>query len=99
MEFVILIVAVIAVLAWFIWKDRRFDDSGSHPLDGATKNAVVETLDVNKDGKVDIKDAVAAADIVVEKTKKVAKTTKAKAQKVVGVAKKAVKKTKTKKSS
>jgi hypothetical protein len=92
MEFVIIIVAVIAVLAWFMWKDRKFDDSGSHPLDGATKNAVVEALDVNKDGKVDIKDAVAAAEVVVEKTKKTATKAKTVAKKTVAKAKTAVKK-------
>jgi hypothetical protein len=92
MEFIILIVAIVAVLTWFMWKDRKFDDSGSHPLDGATKNAVVEALDVNKDGKVDIKDAVAAAEVVVEKTKKTASKAKTVAKKTVAKAKTAVKK-------
>jgi FtsZ-interacting cell division protein ZipA len=92
MEFIILIVAIVAVLTWFMWKDRKFDDSGSHPLDGATKNAVVEALDVNKDGKVDIKDAVAAAEVVVEKTKKTATKAKTVAKKTVAKAKTAVKK-------
>jgi len=87
MEFLILIIAVIAVLGWFIWKDRKFEDSSSHPLDGATKNAVVETLDVNKDGKVDLKDAVAAAEVVVEKTKKTATKAKEVAKKTVAKAK------------
>ena len=87
MEFIILIVAIVAVLTWFMWKDRKFDDSGSHPLDGATKNAVVEALDVNKDGKVDIKDAVAAAEVVVEKTKKTATKAKTVAKKTVAKAK------------
>jgi hypothetical protein len=96
MELVILLIAVIGVLGWFLWRDRKLDESGSHPLDGATKNSV---LDVNKDGKVDIQDAVAAADVVVEKTKKAAAKTKAVAKatatKVKTVAKKpAVKKTK-----
>ncbi len=98
MEFLILIVAVIAVLGWFIWKDRKFDDSGSHPLDGATKSTVVEALDVNKDGKVDIKDAVAAAEVVVEKTKKTATKAKTVAKATAAKAKTAVKKTAAKKS-
>jgi hypothetical protein len=98
MELVILLIAVIGVLGWFLWRDRKFDESGSHPLDGATKNAVVEALDVNKDGKVDIKDAVAAADVVVEKTKKTAAKAKVVAKKTVAKAKETVKKTATKKS-
>lgn len=98
MEFVIIIVAVIAVLAWFMWKDRKFEDSGSHPLDGATKNTVVEALDVNKDGKVDIKDAVAAAEVVVEKTKKTAAKAKTAAKTTAAKVKTAAKKTVAKKS-
>ena len=74
MELVILLIAVIGVLGWFLWRDRKHDESGSHPLDGATKHSV---LDVNNDGKVDIKDAVAAAEVVVEETKKTAAKTKA----------------------
>jgi hypothetical protein len=59
-------------------------------------------LDVNKDGRVDIKDAVAAKDVVVAETKKAAKKTQAKAAEVVKKTKTkaqaAVKKTKAKKS-
>lgn len=118
MEFLLFIVAIIAVLGWFVWKDRKFEESGSHPLDSVTKASETTTkpdgighesvpvvptltnvLDINQDGKVDIKDAVAAAEVVVKKTKKVANTTKAKAKKVVEQTKKAVKKPKTKKSS
>jgi hypothetical protein len=54
-------------------------------------------LDVNKDGRVDIKDAVAAKDVVVAETKKAAKKTKAKAKETVEQVKKAVKKAKTEK--
>lgn len=93
MEFLILVVAIIAVLAWFIWKDAKRETSEVHPLDGATKNAVVNALDVNKDGTVDLKDAVAAAEVVVEKTKKVAAKAKTKAS---AVAKKTVAKAKAK---
>jgi len=74
MELVILLIAVIGVLGWFLWQDRKHDEAGSHPLDGATKHSV---LDVNNDGRVDIKDAVAAAEVVVEETKKTASKTKA----------------------
>lgn len=96
MELVILLVLVIGVLGYFIWRDQRHEESGNHPLDGATKSAF---LDVNKDGKVDIKDAVAAVEVVTEEVKTVAKkaTTKAKkaAVKVEAKVKTAVKKAKT----
>ena len=83
MELIILIAVVIVVLGFLIWKSSKPTVSGAHPLDGATKNAVVEALDVNKDGKVDVADAVeavkqvktkakTAAKKVVDKTKKVA---------------------------
>ena len=89
MELVILLVAVIGVLGWFLWKDRKFEESGSHPLDSATKNSM---LDVNNDGRVDLQDAVAAAEVVVEKTKKTATKAKVAAKKTVAKAKAAVKK-------
>ena len=128
MELLIIVAIAVAVIAWFLWKERKFEESGSHPLDGPTKApeawpfptsrpegtttkpdgighesipvmpALTAVLDVNKDGKVDLKDAVAAAEVVAEKTKKAVKKTKAKAAKVVEETKKAVKKTKTKKS-
>lgn len=73
MELIILIAVVIAVFGFFIWKSSKPTASGSHPLDGATKNAVVEVLDVNKDGKVDIADAVEAVAKVKTKAKSAAK--------------------------
>lgn len=94
MELVILLVAVIGVLGWFLWRDRKFDEAGSHPLDGATKSSV---LDVNHDGRVDLKDAVAAAEIVVEKTKKTAAKTKAVAKATAAKVKTSAKKTAAKK--
>ena len=121
MELLIIIAIAVAVIAWFLWKERKFEESGSHPLDGATKTpeawpfptarppegdtkevlpvmpTLTAALDVNKDGKVDIKDAVAAADIAVEATKKATRKTKAKAKETVEQVKKAVKKAKTKK--
>jgi histone H1/5 len=83
MEIVIIVLAAIALAGWWIWKEgKQHGSNGSHPLDGATKNSVVEALDVNKDGKVDLKDAVAAAEVVVEKTKTTAAKAKAKAKEV-----------------
>jgi len=129
MEIVIIVAVAIAAIAWFIWKDHKRQESGSHPLDGATKTpepwpfptsrppegdvkpaaepmpvmpTLTAVLDVNKDGRVDIKDAVAAKDVVVAETKKAAKKTKAKAkqvtEKVKKTAKTAVAKAKSKKS-
>jgi hypothetical protein len=49
-------------------------------------------LDVNNDGRVDLQDAVAAAEVVVEKTKKTATKAKVAAKKTVAKAKAAVKK-------
>ena len=54
MEIVIIVLVAIALAGWWIWKEgKQHQSSGSHPLDGATKTAVVEVLDVNKDGRVD----------------------------------------------
>jgi hypothetical protein len=99
MELVILIAIIVVALGWFLWSGRMSTNSGSHPLDGATKNAVVEALDVNKDGKVDIKDAVAAAEVVVEKTKKTATKVKTKVKETAAKAKTAVKKPAAKKTA
>ena len=129
MEIVIIVAIAVAAIGWFIWKDRKFEESGRHPLDGATKTpepwpfptsrppegdvkpaaepmpvmpTLTAVLDVNKDGRVDIKDAVAAKDVVVAETKKAAKKTQAKAkqvtEKVKKTAKTAVAKAKSKKS-
>jgi hypothetical protein len=126
MELIILLVVVIGVLGWFLWRDHKFEESGSHPLDGATKSpepwpfptsrpaesttkpdgighesipipVLTSVLDVNKDGQVDIKDAVAAAEVVVKKTKKTAVKAKESAKKTVAKAKTAVQKTASKK--
>jgi hypothetical protein len=96
MEIVIIVLVAIALAGWWIWKEgQRYESNGSHPLDGATKNAVVEALDVNKDGRVDLKDAAAAAEVVVEKTKKTATKAKAAVKKTVAKAKTKVTATKT----
>jgi len=106
MEIIILVIFAGAVLWWFSSQDKK-SDSGSHPLDGPTAPYKVEptlttkadgighesVLDVNKDGKVDMKDAVEAvkktkakaktvANEVVTEVKTVAKKTAAKAKKV-----------------
>jgi FtsZ-interacting cell division protein ZipA len=90
MEIVIIVLVAIALAGWWIWKEGKHESSGSHPLDGATKNSV---LDVNQDGKVDLKDAVAAAEVVVEKTKKTATKAKTVAKATASKVKTAAKKT------
>lgn len=96
MEIVVIVALAVAAIGWFIWKDYKRQESGRHPLDGATKapeawpfptsrplegdNKAVESipvmptltnaLDVNKDGKVDLKDAV---EVVATTKKKVTK--------------------------
>jgi hypothetical protein len=126
MELLVIVAIAVAAIAWFLWKDRQFEQSDSHPLDGPTKApepwpfptsrppegeakttkpdgvghesipvmpTLTAVLDVNKDGRVDIKDAVAAKDLVAAETKKAVKKTKAKAVEVKEKAKKAVKNT------
>ena len=71
MEIVIIAVVAVVAIGWWIWKEGKHEANG-HPLESFTQK-----LDVNNDGKVDVQDAVAAAEVVVEKTKKVAAKTKA----------------------
>ena len=92
MELIILLVVVLGGIGWFIWNERQHEKSGTHPLDSVTTPSV---LDVNKDGKVDIKDAVAAAVVVKEEVKTVAKKATTKAKKAVVEVEAAVKKAKT----
>jgi len=94
MALLIIVALAVAVIGWFLWKDRKFEESGKHPLDGATKApepwpfptsrppesdgkestqehlpvmpTLTATLDVNKDGKVDLKDVVTAVKQVKE---------------------------------
>lgn len=94
MELVILLVVIVGVLGWFLWKDRTLTQYNSQPSDSVNKNSV---LDVNNDGRVDLKDAVAAAEIVVEKTKKTAARTKAVAKATTTKVKTAAKKVAAKK--
>jgi len=81
MELIIIVALAVAVIAWFIWRDRKYEQSGSHPLDGATKvpepwpfptsrppegdaaPVLTQQLDINNDGKVDVKDAVSVLDV------------------------------------
>lgn len=37
MELILALVAVVVILAYFIVRDRKLEQTGSHPLDGATK--------------------------------------------------------------
>jgi hypothetical protein len=99
MELVILLVVVLGGIGWFIWNERQHEKSGSHPLDSVTTPTAAvpptpSVLDVNKDGKVDIKDAVAAVEVVKEEVKTVAKKATAKAKKAVVEVKSAAKKAK-----
>jgi len=96
MELLIIVALGVAVIGWFLWKDSKFEETGKHPLDGATKApepwpfptsrptetttkpdglghesipvmpTLTNVLDVNKDGKVDLKDAVTAVKQVKE---------------------------------
>lgn len=101
MEVVIIALVIIVGIGWWIWSESQREKNG-HPLEGATKNAAVapvltQALDVNKDGKVDLKDVKAAA----TKATKAVKTTATKAKTAVKktVAKKApAKKTAAKKT-
>ena len=96
MELIILLAVIIGVVGWWIWREGKSEEAG-HPLETITKK-----LDVNHDGRVDVKDAVAAveevkeeAKVVVEKTKKAANKTKSKAEEVVQKVKKTTKSKKT----
>jgi hypothetical protein len=78
--------------------DVNKDSKTPEPV--ASSTVYLEGLDINKDGKVDIKDAVAAVEVVKEEVKTVAKKTATRAKKVVAEvetkAKAAVKKVKPK---
>jgi hypothetical protein len=128
MEVIVIVAIAVAAIGWFIWKDYTRQESGKHPLDGATKapepwpfptsrppegdNKAVESipvmptltnvLDINKDGRVDLKDAVDAVKEVKAKVSKAAdlnkdgKVDKADAKVVAEAAKNTAKKTKAK---
>lgn len=95
MELVILLVVIIGVLGWFVWSSGR--QTSKLTSDSAVKHTIVEALDVNQDGQVDLKDAVAAAEVVVEKTKKTAARTKLVAKATAAKVKTAAKKVAAKK--
>lgn len=98
MEIVIIAVVAVVAIGWWIWKESKHEATG-HPLDGATKSTVVEVLDVNQDGRVDVKDAVAVVEVAVEKTKKAAAKTKSVAKATVAKTKAPVKKAPAKKAA
>lgn len=82
----LLVVVLVAVAAWVVWKLWKKPDLNN---DGAfdakdvvaavkevaveAKAEVVNVLDTNKDGKVDVADAKVAAEVVTEKVKKARK--------------------------
>ena len=79
MDLIFVLIAFLVGIGFFIWIGRQQPKSDdSHPLDSVTKPNV---LDVNKDGKVDIKDAVAVVEVVKEEVKTVVKKTATKAKK------------------
>ena len=128
MEVIVIVAIAVAAIGWFVWKDYTRQESGRHPLDGATKtpepwpfptsrppegdNKAVESipvmptltnvLDVNKDGRVDFKDAVDAVKEVKAKVSEAAdlnkdgKVDKADAKVVVEATKAKAKKAKAK---
>jgi hypothetical protein len=94
MELIILIALLVFVFWWFSSSEKHAEESGRHPLDGATRKepdlttvpdgighqsvpAVMQALDINKDGKIDANDARAAVDIVADNAKAVAATAEA----------------------
>jgi hypothetical protein len=91
MELIILLVVSLGGIGWFIWNESQHGKNGTHPLDSVTKPNV---LDVNQDGKVDVKDAVAAVKVVKEEVKTVAKKVSTKAKNAVVEVEAAVKKAK-----
>ena len=62
MELLIIVLVVLAAVAWWIWKERKLEETG-HPLETITKK-----LDINQDGKIDAKDAEAAVEVVKAKS-------------------------------
>lgn len=65
MELIVLLIVVVGVIGWYIWKEGKHEEAG-HPLETITKK-----MDVNHDGKVDVKDAV----VVVTEVKETVLTT------------------------
>jgi flagellar basal body-associated protein FliL len=114
MELIIIILAVVAVMGYFVWRDRKYEESGNHPLDGATKTTtkpdgighesipvqpvISNPLDVNRDGKIDLKDAIAAVDHVAESAKAIKETAKKATEKTTKKVRETVEKATTKKS-
>jgi hypothetical protein len=69
-KLVILVLVVFAAwVAWKLWKKPDANDDGVVDHKDAM-HAAKDTLDVNKDGKVDLGDVKAAGEKAVEKVKK-----------------------------
>lgn len=66
MELLVLVLAAVGIVGWWILKERKHEETG-HPLESLTKK-----MDINHDGKVDAKDAVT---LVAEVKETVAKET------------------------
>jgi len=71
MELIILLAVVVGVVGWWIWKEGKSEQAGNHPLQTFTKK-----LDVNNDGKIDVKDAAAVVTEVKETVTAVADVNK-----------------------
>jgi len=96
MELFILLIVIVGIAGWWIWREGKHEEAG-HPLESITKK-----MDVNHDGKVDVKDVVAVVTEVKETVVKAADVNKdgqvdiEDAKVVVEATKKVVKKTKAK---
>jgi len=92
MELIIIIAALIGTVWWITAREKILEESNRHPLDGATRkeptlttnpdgigheSALMKVLDINKDGKVDAKDAQAAVDAVANNAKAIKDTAEA----------------------
>lgn len=71
MDLLIIILVVIGAIGWWIWKESKLEQTG-HPLE-----TITQKLDVNKDGKIDVKDAEAAVEEVKTKAKSAGRKKKA----------------------
>lgn len=92
MELIIIIAALIGAFWWITTAEKKFEESGRHPLDGNVTRkepdlttvpdgighqsipvapVLTQALDINKDGKVNAQDAIAAVDATVAKAKAV----------------------------
>lgn len=54
MELVVLLIIVVGIIGWWMWKEGKHEETG-HPLESITKK-----MDVNQDGKIDVQDVKSA---------------------------------------